>query len=241
MNSLNQPNIESQKQKAPLRVLITGGTQGLGRALAEELLGRRHKVITFARHIEGVSRLREELPGVEAFVADISRKEDIYKIAGVAGEVDVLVNNASSLGPAPLRLLLDTDCEDFESVLQANLLGPFRLTKALAGNMLLRRNGLVVNITSDASVSAYPRWGAYSVAKAALDHLTRIWNAELASTGLRFVAVDPGDLRTAMHFAAVPDADPASLKDPALAAAQLADLIEGKNEKFNSAQERIRL
>lgn len=224
-------------EKQKLRILITGGSQGLGRALSVELLERGHKVITFARGREGVERLRAELRGIEAFTADISRKEHIYQIAGVAGELDVLVNNASALGPTPLRLLLDTECEDFESVLQANLLGPFRLTKAVAGNMLLRKTGLVVNISSDAAVSSYPHWGAYSVAKAALDHLTRIFRAELADTGVKFVAVDPGDLRTAMHFAAVPGADPESLKDPALAARQLADLIENGN--FES--ERVRL
>ena len=147
------------------------------------------------------------------------------------------MNNASALGPVPLRPLLDTDCEDFEAALQANLLGPFRLTKAVAGNMLLHGGGLVVNVSSDAAVNAYPGWGAYSVTKAALDHLTRLFNAEMKEANIQAVAVDPGDLRTALHFAAVPQADPATLKDPARAARELADYLE----RGDFSAERIRL
>ena len=97
----------------------------------------------------------------------------------------------------PLRLLLDTECEDLERALAVNLVGPFRLTKALAGPMVLRGRGLVVHVSSDAAVEAYPRWGAYGVSKAALDHLGRIWAAELAGTGVRVLTVDPGEMDTA--------------------------------------------
>jgi NAD(P)-dependent dehydrogenase (short-subunit alcohol dehydrogenase family) len=225
-----------------LNVLISGGTAGLGRALAAELVARGARVAAFARHAEGVERLRGELPGVHVFRGDVSRKDEIPAIAlraieALGGEVHVLVNNASALGPVPLRPLLDTDCEDFEAALQANLLGPFRLTKAVAGNMLLHGGGLVVNVSSDAAVNAYPGWGAYSVTKAALDHLTRLFNAEMKEANIQAVAVDPGDLRTALHFAAVPQADPATLKDPARAARELADYLE----RGDFSAERIRL
>ena len=142
------------------------------------------------------------------------------------GGVDVLVNNASELGRTPLRLLVDTESEDFELALQTNLLGPFRLTRAILPDMLLRRRGLVINISSDAAVSAYPTWGVYSASKAALRHLTRIFAEELREQGIRFVSADPGDMRTPMHFAAIPDADPDELLEPAESARRILELAE---------------
>ena len=110
----------------------------------------------------------------------------------------------------PLRLLLDTDCEDLERALAVNLVGPFRLTKALAGPMVLRGRGTIVNITSDAATEAYERWGAYGASKAALEQLGRVWAAELAGTGVRVLTVDPGEMDTRMHADAIPDADRAA-------------------------------
>ena len=153
----------------------------------------------------------------------------MHKIAGQArglvGEIGIAIHNASTLGPVPLRLLLDTECEDLSRVLEINLVGPFRLTKVIAGSMALRGRGLVVNISSDAAIEAYPTWGAYGVSKAALDHLTRVWAVELAEAGVRFLAVDPGEMNTRMHADAMPEADPTSLADPADVAARIAALI----------------
>jgi NAD(P)-dependent dehydrogenase (short-subunit alcohol dehydrogenase family) len=109
--------------------------------------------------------------------------------------------------------------------LEENLVGPFRLTKAVAGSMVLRGRGTIVNISSDAAVEAYERWGAYAASKAALDHLTRVWAAELAGTGVRIFGVDPGEMNTRMHAEAMPEADPAALADPARVAARLVALI----------------
>jgi NAD(P)-dependent dehydrogenase (short-subunit alcohol dehydrogenase family) len=139
----------------------------------------------------------------------------------------VLVNNASSLGPVPLALLADTECEELADALAANLVGPFRLTKALLGSLTAsarERRGsaaLIVNISSDAAVTPYAGWGAYGASKAALLHLSRIWNEELAEHGVRVVSFDPGDMDTPLHALAVPDADPASLKRPGDAAREL--------------------
>src|SRR4051812_33110505 len=112
-----------------LKILITGGTSGLGLALVNELLSRGAQVATFARNQKGLMALKEGHPNLIAFTADVSKKEEIHRIAALAhaglGHIDVLINNASSLGPTPLRPLLDSECEDFEDVLQANLLGPF--------------------------------------------------------------------------------------------------------------------
>lgn len=148
-----------------------------------------------------------------------------------------MINNASSLGPTPLPLLLDSACEDLEDVMQTNFLGPFRLIKALAPGMLTQKSGLILNISSDAAINGYPGWGAYAASKAALDQLTRVTNAELRASGVFSVAVDPGDMNTPMHLSAIPDANVSALKDPALSARQLADFIEAGDY----AAERIRL
>jgi len=161
--------------------------------------------------------------------ADIGAKDDIHRIAGAAaalvGPLDLVVHNASTLGPTPLKPLLDTECEDLLRVLDVNLVGPFRLTKAIVGGMAIRGRGLVVNVTSDASISAYAGWGAYSVSKAALDHLGRVWAAELAESGVRFLTIDPGEMDTAMHAAAMPEADRRTLADPAAVAERIADIV----------------
>lgn len=202
--------------------LVTGASRGLGRALAEALAARGARVAMVARGpgplADAVAAIRARGGEAHAIVADIAELAAIHRIAGQAhalvGAIDLAIHNASTLGPTPLRLLLDTECEDLATVLETNLVGPFRLTKVLAGAMALRGRGTLVHISSDAAVEAYPRWGAYGVAKAAQDHLSRILAAELADTGVRVLAIDPGEMATAMHAAAIPDADPATLADP---------------------------
>ncbi len=216
-----------------LRVAITGGTSGLGLALLCEL--RRHgaQVAFVARTPARVAEVAREHPGTHGIVGDVTRKEQIHPMAlqilGGLGGLDVLVNNASSLGPEPLALLGDTECEDLEYALGANVLGPFRLTKALLGALSASaragRGAVVLNVSSDAAVTPYPRWGAYGASKAALHQLTRIWNEELLGDGVRFLSLDPGDMDTPLHALAVPDADPATLKRPSAAARELADAI----------------
>ena len=135
------------------------------------------------------------------------------------------INNASSLGPVPLALLADTACEDLERAWATNVLGPFRLTRALHGALTAStragRGAVVVNVSSDAAINAYPRWGAYGATKAALHHLTRIFAAEAGADGVRFLSVDPGDMDTPLHALAVPGADRAALRSPADAAADV--------------------
>ena len=216
-----------------LRVAITGGTSGLGVAMVRELSDRGALVAFIGRHREGVARVAGERPGTTGIVGDVSRKDDIHPIAiqvlGALGGLDVLINNASSLGPVPLVPLADTDCEDLELALATNLVGPFRLTKALLGALAASaREGLqplVVNVSSDAAVSPYAGWGAYGASKAALHHLSRIWNEELAAEGIQVVSIDPGDMDTPLHALAVPGADRSTLKRPDVAARELADLI----------------
>jgi NAD(P)-dependent dehydrogenase (short-subunit alcohol dehydrogenase family) len=216
-----------------LRVAVTGGTSGLGLALVRRLLDHRADVAFVARGRTGVERVARELPDAHGIVGDVSRKDDIHPIAiqvlGALGGLDVLVNNASSLGPVPLAPLADTECEDLERALATNVLGPFRLTRVLLGTLATSAHEggtpLVLNISSDAAVTAYPGWGAYGASKAALQHLSRIWNEELASEGIRVLSVDPGDMDTPLHALAVPDADRSQLKSPDTAAAEILDLI----------------
>ena len=216
-----------------LRVAITGGTSGLGLALVRELLDRGARVAFVARHERDVERVAREHAGATGIVGDVSRKEEIYPIAiqllGALGGLDVLINNASSLGPVPLAPLADTECEDLEAALATNLLGPFRLTKALLGSLTASardgRQPLVINISSDAAITPYANWGAYGASKAALHHLSRIWCEELAAEGVRVIAIDPGDMDTPLHALAVPDADRSTLKKPETAAREIAALI----------------
>ncbi|MEP6739802.1 MAG: SDR family oxidoreductase [Caldimonas sp.] len=224
----------TQEADAPLRVAITGGTSGLGLALVEAFVARGARVAFVARDAERVARTARARPGSHGIVGDVAKKNDAHAIAlqiGAAlGGLDVLVNNASSLGPVPLALLADTECEDFELALATNVLGPFRLTKALLGLLASSARGgtraLVVNITSDAAVTPYAGWGAYAASKAALAQMARVWNEELRTHGIGVVALDPGDMDTPLHAAALPDADPATLKRPRDAAREIIATIE---------------
>jgi len=215
-------------------VLVTGASRGLGRALAEALAAKGARVALVAREPgplgDVVDGIRRRGGIAHAIAGDIGDKHAIHRIAGQAqglvGEIAIAIHNASTLGPVPLRLLLDTECEDLADVLETNLVGPFRLTKILAGAMALRGAGTIVHVSSDASVEPYPRWGAYGVSKAAQDHLSRILAAELADTGVRVIAVDPGEMDTRMHADAMPDADRAQLQRPADVAARIVAMIE---------------
>jgi NAD(P)-dependent dehydrogenase (short-subunit alcohol dehydrogenase family) len=163
----------------------------------------------------------------------VAEKTAIHRIALQAttrlGGLDVLINNASSLGPVPLAPLADTECEALEEALATNLVGPFRLTRALLGALAASaREGtgaVVLNVSSDAAVQPYPGWGAYGASKAGLRHLSEIWDQELREVGIRVLSVDPGDMDTPLHALAVPDADRGTLKDPAVAAAEVLEVI----------------
>jgi NAD(P)-dependent dehydrogenase (short-subunit alcohol dehydrogenase family) len=215
-----------------LRVAVTGGTSGLGLALVR-LLAARGATVAFVARTEAAVKRTADATGAHGIVGDVGRKDDIYPIAlqmmGILGGLDVLINNSSSLGPTPLALLADTECEDLERALAVNLLGAFRLTKALFGALAASareaRGALVINISSDAAINAYPRWGAYGASKAALRHLTAIWAEEAKAEGVRFLSIDPGDMDTPLHALAVPDADPSTLKRPDDSAAEIVEAM----------------
>ena len=224
--------------------LVTGASMGLGAAVARALAAAGARVVLVARRPgplhEVVRSIREAGGEAHALVADVGAKEDAHRIAGASaalvGPVELLVNNASTLGVVPLRPLLDTDCEALEQALAVNVVGPFRLAKVVAGAMALHGRGLIVNVSSDASVAAYAGWGAYGASKAALDHLGRIWGAELEGRDVRIVTVDPGEMDTRMHADAMPDADPATLLAPAVVARRILALVRDAESLPNGAR-----
>ena len=175
---------------AGLRVAVTGGTSGLGLALVRELHARGARVAFVARDARARrSASRARLPGAHGIVGDVSRKDDIHPIAlqisAQLGGLDVLVNNASALGPVPLRAARRHRLRGPRSGARhqpARPVPPDQGAARRAGGVGARgpRRAVVLNISSDAAVNAYPRWGAYGASKAALRHLTRIWDEELA-------------------------------------------------------------
>ncbi len=203
-------------------VLITGASRGLGRALALGFAREGARLSLCARGGAPLTAVADQARALGAAVhtvtADLRSPRDLERLLATTlerfGRIDVLINNASELGPTPLPYLVDYPPDAFDDVLQVNVAAPFRLTQAVLGGMLQRRMGVVINVTSDVAVHGYPGWGAYAVSKAALEGLTRTWAAELVETGVRMYVVDPGDMDTAMHRAALPDDDPRSLGDP---------------------------
>lgn len=231
--------MERTKDWNARRILITGGSAGLGRALAREAALRGARVVVVARSADRLRDLEQEAD-LHTLVADVSDPSEASRIAGEAmallGGVDLLINNASYLGETPLPVMMDTRDSDLARVFETNLFGPVRLTRAVLPDMLLRGSGLVVNISSDAAVNGYARWGGYSASKAALDHLSRVWDEEVKDRGVRFLSLDPGDMDTEMHRQALPDADPAGLRRPADVARDVLDFLA-----FSTGQASVRL
>ena len=187
--------------------LVTGGSQGLGLALTRALDAAGWRVVVDARHADVLHRAVADLAGVTAVPGDVTdpghRAELAATVAGL-GRLDLLVHNASALGPSPLPSLADLPVADLERILAVNLLAPLALTQLLLDD-LRAAGGTLVAVSSDAAVEAYEGWGGYGASKAALDHLTAVLAAE--NPGLHVYAVDPGDMNTAMHQRAFPGED----------------------------------
>ncbi|QIG43037.1 SDR family oxidoreductase [Nocardioides anomalus] len=209
--------------------VITGVSQGLGRALAHELAGRGWALVLDARHERALHDAVRALPGgphpaIAGDVADPAHRRDLVDVAAELGGATALVNNASTLGLSPLPPLAELDPATYVRLLEVNLVAPVVLTAALLPQ-LRRRSGVVVNLSSDAAVEAYGTWGGYGSSKAALDHASRVLAAE--EPVLRVYAVDPGDMRTQLHQDAFPGEDVSDRPEPETVVPALLRLLEG--------------
>ncbi len=208
--------------------VITGASRGLGLALATELSRRGWRLVVDARDPGRLAAAVAGLPRpgpVTAVPGDVADPAHRAALAAAAGDhLDLLVNNASALGPTPLPRLADLPPAALEDLLRTNTVAPLALVQAVLP-ALERAGGTVVSISSDAAVEPYSGWGGYGASKAALDLLTAVLAVE--HPALRVVAVDPGDMATDMHAAADPGADPADLAAPGDVARALLRLLDG--------------
>jgi NAD(P)-dependent dehydrogenase (short-subunit alcohol dehydrogenase family) len=197
--------------------LITGASRGLGRAVAAALAGRGWRLVVDARQREpllaaaGALTEAAQVTAVAGDVADAAHRAELVEAVHRLGRLDLLMNNASVLGPSPQPVLADYPLAELERVYQVNVLAPLALLQPLLPD-LERARGRVVNVSSDAAVEPYPGWGGYGSAKAALDHLSAILAAE--RPGLKVYAFDPGDMRTDLHQQAFPGEDISDRPEP---------------------------
>jgi NAD(P)-dependent dehydrogenase (short-subunit alcohol dehydrogenase family) len=203
--------------------IVTGASRGLGLALARALAERGWRLVIDARGATALEAAREELAAV-ALRGDIADAAHRRELVAAAGErIDLVVNNASLLGPSPLPPLADLAPAELDAILRANVVGALGLIQLALPRM--SEGGRIVNVTSDAAVEPYEGWGGYGASKAALEQLTRILAAERPD--LRVYAVDPGDMRTRMHQDAFPGEDISDRPPPEASVPGLLELIEG--------------
>ncbi len=218
--------------------LVTGGSRGLGRALARELLAHGLRVIIDGRDHAALEEARSELSALGEVVAvagDVADATHVHALIAAAesfGRLDLLVNNASTLGEVPLPLLEDLGADVFRRLFDVNVVAAIHLAQHALP--LLRRGDLatIVNVTSDAAVEPFPGWGGYGASKAALEAASRALALELDGSAVRVLVVDPGEMNTAMHRAAVPDADPRELRDPAASARFIVQAVASMSGRF---------
>ena len=204
--------------------IVTGASRGLGRALAQTLARRGWRLVVDARGEADLVRAAADLGDVVAVAGDVADAAHRNALVQAAGDrIDLLVNNASVLGPSPQPGLDLYPLDELERVYRVNVLAPLALTQLVLPR--LPHGGCILNVTSDAAVEPYEGWGGYGSSKAALDQLTAVLAAE--HPGLRIYAADPGDMRTQMHQEAFPDEDISDRPPPERSVPGLLGLIEG--------------
>jgi NAD(P)-dependent dehydrogenase (short-subunit alcohol dehydrogenase family) len=208
--------------------VVTGASQGLGRALATELAGRGWTLVVDGRRADRLAASVESLPddrvvAIPGDVADPAHRAQLVAAIESLGRLDLLVNNASTLGTSPLPPLDAIDLDLFRQIYEVNVVAPLALTQQLLP-FLGAAHGTVVNVTSDAAVEAYEGWGGYGSSKAALDQVSAVLAAE--HPDVRVLSVDPGDMRTEMHQDAFPGEDISDRPLPEAVVPGLVALIE---------------
>jgi NAD(P)-dependent dehydrogenase (short-subunit alcohol dehydrogenase family) len=207
-----------------MRGIVTGASRGLGLALTRALSERGWQLAVDARGAEALERAVAGLDGVVAITGDVSDAGHRRRLVEAAGEpIDLLVNNASVLGPSPLPPLARYPLEDLRNVYEANVFAPLALFQAALPR--LSTDARIVNVISDAAVEAYEAWGGYGSSKAALAHITSVLGVE--HRGLRAYAVDPGDMRTRMQQDAFPGEDVSDRPPPEDSVPGLLTLVDG--------------
>src|SRR5476651_1106416 len=181
--------------------LVTGASRGLGYELSALLAKRGANLVIASRDELALKAAAAEFSrdgNVLAIAADISEDAETIVRAGLDrfGTIDILVNNASEIGPSPMPLLASLPWQSLERILKVNVTAALHLTQLVLPSMLRAGAGTVVNISFDAGVNAYPGWGGYGASKAALEHLSRTLTAELEESGIRVIIIDPGDMNT---------------------------------------------
>ena len=217
--------------------LVTGASRGLGLEIAKIYAGLGANLVIAARGREDLEAVAGELrlqTEVVALALDVSQDAErlVEAVLERYGRIDVLVNNASELGPSPMPTLEKYPWQDLQRVFRVNVLAPLHLAQLVLPGMRARGEGVIINVTSDAGVEAYPGWGGYGASKAALEHISRTLGAELEGTGVRIYVVDPGDMNTAMHRLAEPGVDLSGLPGAEASAPAFVQLVEEKTVTF---------
>jgi NAD(P)-dependent dehydrogenase (short-subunit alcohol dehydrogenase family) len=219
--------------------LITGASRGLGLEVARLFARRSMPLIITARRADALASAADELNrwtdvlSLPGDVANAGHAEGLVR-RGLDrfGRIDVLVNNASTIGPSPMPSLDAYPPEELAEVFRVNVVAPLRLIQLVLPSMRERGDGVIVNVTSDAAVQAYPGWGGYGASKAALEHASKVLAAELEGSGVRIYVVDPGDMNTELHRAAEPGVDLSHLPGPEVPAPAFVELVEREAAAF---------
>jgi NAD(P)-dependent dehydrogenase (short-subunit alcohol dehydrogenase family) len=219
--------------------LITGASRGLGREIARVFAQHGMSLVLTARGTEALQETLDELQGltevlaVPGDVADPAHAKRLVRLGLERfGHIDVLVNNASSIGSSPMPPLEDYPLDTLDEVFHVNVTAPLHLTELVLPQMRTSGQGVIINVTSDAAVGAYPTWGGYGASKAALEQLSRVLAAELEGTRVRVYVVDPGDMNTQMHREAEPGEDLSYLPGPEVAAPAFLHLVREETAPF---------
>jgi short-subunit dehydrogenase len=212
-------------------VLITGASRGLGLEIARVLAIAGSNLVIAAREETALERAAAELRAhahVVAVPGDVSECAEAIVHAGLArfGGIDILINNASELGPSPMPRLEELSWQEMARILLVNTIAPLHLAQLALPAMHTRSRGTILNVTSDAGVNSYPGWGGYGASKAALEHVSQTLIAELEDSKIRVLIVDPGDMNTEMHRLAEPGVDLSHLPHPRLIAPAIVALLE---------------